>query len=82
MFSASLEEILARYSDPSQNPYVQVRSQVRALPCLKKYTDILDFPDAQAEFVAASGANATSWTGRVLRRSFCQPVEVKMEARY
>lgn len=27
MFSASLEEILARYSDPSQNPYVQVRSQ-------------------------------------------------------
>ncbi|KAG2142223.1 uncharacterized protein EDB93DRAFT_1252284 [Suillus bovinus] len=27
MFDASLQETLARYSDPSQNPYVQVRSQ-------------------------------------------------------
>ncbi|KAG2109343.1 uncharacterized protein F5147DRAFT_692905 [Suillus discolor] len=27
MSNASLQEILARYSDPSQNPYVQVRSQ-------------------------------------------------------
>lgn len=27
MFNASLQETLARYSDPSQNPYVQVRSQ-------------------------------------------------------
>jgi hypothetical protein len=43
MFSESFQETLARYSDPSQNPYVQVRSQVRALPCLKKYTDILGF---------------------------------------
>ncbi|KAG1860781.1 hypothetical protein F4604DRAFT_1126040 [Suillus subluteus] len=28
MFNASLQETLARYSDPSQNPYVQVRSQM------------------------------------------------------
>lgn len=27
MFSASFQETLARYSDPSQNPYVQVKSQ-------------------------------------------------------
>ncbi|KAG2366732.1 hypothetical protein BDR07DRAFT_1606713 [Suillus spraguei] len=27
MFSSSLQETLARYTDPSQNPYVQVRSQ-------------------------------------------------------
>lgn len=82
MFSASFQEILARYSDPSQNPYVQVKSQVRGLRRLKKYADTLYFSDAQAEFVAASGASTASWIGCVLRRSFCQPVEIKMEARH
>lgn len=46
MFNASLWETLARYSDPSQNPYVQVRSQHLAQTLHPGFDVSLDAPSA------------------------------------
>ncbi|KAG1759365.1 hypothetical protein EDD22DRAFT_955958 [Suillus occidentalis] len=60
MFSASFQETLARYSDPSQNPYVQVRSQTPK-PSSSQHLEQTLHPGLDVSLGAPS---ANQWTSR------------------
>ncbi|KAG2074764.1 hypothetical protein BDR04DRAFT_1229033 [Suillus decipiens] len=75
MFSSSLQETLARYTDPSQNPYVQVRSQTPepTLISSQHLAQTLPYPEFEVSLGAPS---ANQWQPKWKLDVEAQPSQV------